>query len=89
MKKIDKLQEKIANNKEVLFTIKAFPNSLENSVKELASGEIQVRITTSATDNKANQAIVKLLAATLGLRRYQVEIVKGKTTRIKTIKLSR
>lgn len=89
MKKIAKLQEKIANNKEVLFVIKAFPNSLENSVKELASGEIQVRTTTSATDNKANQAIVKLLATTLGLRRYQVEVVKGKTTRIKTIKLSR
>ncbi|MDD2354218.1 MAG: DUF167 domain-containing protein [Patescibacteria group bacterium] len=92
MKKIKKLavlQEEIANNKEVFFTIKAIANARENSVKETINSDIQVRVTASATDGKANIAIVKVLASVLGLRRYQVEIVKGLTDRLKTIKISR
>ncbi|MDI3496464.1 MAG: putative YggU family [Patescibacteria group bacterium] len=89
IKKIAVLQEEIANNKEVFFTIKAFANAGENSVKETPNGEIQVQVTSSATDGKANVAIVKILASTLGLRRYQVEIIKGLTSRLKTIKISR
>jgi uncharacterized protein len=89
MKILDNLLKKIANNKEVFFQIKAFPGAKNNSLKQGNSGILEVRISSAPEDNKANRAIIKFLAVQLGLRRYQVEIVKGQSDRFKTIKISR
>lgn len=89
MKILEPILEKIANNKEVFFEIKAFPGAKENSIKKGADNLIKIRVTAQPEDNKANSAIIKFLASKLELRRYQVKIVKGKHDRIKTIKVSR
>lgn len=89
MKTIKKIKEEIAENKEVFFPIKAFPGSSENKIADGPDGLLHVRITTIPEDNKANRALIKFLASELGLRRYQVEIHKGKTSQFKTIKISR
>lgn len=89
MKIIDKINKKIAENKEVFFAVKVFPGALENKLKEGPAGVLHVRVTAAPEDNKANRALIKFLASELGLRRYQVEISKGKTTQLKTIKISR
>lgn len=89
MKIIDNLNKKIAKNKEVLFTAKVFPGSSENSLQEGPSGVLNIKITAPPENNKANRAVIKFLADQLGLRRYQVEIVKGQTSNLKTIKISR
>ncbi len=89
MKIIDNIKEKISKNKEVFFQIKAFPGSKEESVKENKDGLLRVRVNTSPIDGKANKEIIKLLAKTLDLRKYQVNIVSGLKDRIKKIKISR
>lgn len=86
---IEKIKEEIAINKEVVFTAKVFAGSSENSLKEASNGTMHIKVVAPAEDNKANRAVIKYLADQLGLRRYQVEIVKGKTTNLKTIKISR
>jgi len=89
MKIIDNLNKKIAENKEVLFSVKVFAGASENSLKEGPSGVLCIKITSPAEDNKANRAVVKFLALQLGLRKYQVKITKGQTSSLKTIKISR
>ena len=89
MKIIDNLNKKIAENKEVVFSVKVFAGSSENSLKEGAGGVLHVKVTAPAEDNKANRAVIKFLASQLGLRKYQVEITKGQTSNLKTIKISR
>jgi len=89
MKIIDNLNKKIAENKEVVFSVKVFAGSAENSLKEGVGGVLYIKVTAPAEDNKANRAVIKFLAAQLGLRKYQVEITKGQTSNLKTIKISR
>lgn len=89
MRIIDNINEKIAKNREVLFTAKVFAGASENSLKEGPDGVLHIKVVAPAEDSKANRAVIKYLADQLGLRRYQVEIVKGKTNNLKTIKISR
>ncbi len=89
MKIINKIKRKIAENKEVFFPIKVYPGASENKISDGPEGVLYVKITTIPEDNKANRALIKFLASELELRRYQVEISKGKTTQLKTIKISR
>lgn len=86
---LEKLKGQIAIKKEILFKIKAFPNSRENSLKKGKEVLMNVKITDVPEDGKANKAIIKLIASGLKLRKYQVEIVAGLKERIKTIKISR
>ncbi|HZJ42018.1 MAG TPA: DUF167 domain-containing protein [Patescibacteria group bacterium] len=89
MKIIKNLNKKIAENKEVMFSVKVFAGASENSLKEGPGAVLHIKVTAPAEDNKANKALVKFLASQLGLRKYQVEIVKGQTSNLKTIKISR
>ncbi|MDA3802934.1 MAG: DUF167 domain-containing protein [Patescibacteria group bacterium] len=89
MKIIDYLLEKIDKNKEVFFEIKAFPGSKEESVKEGKQRMLSVRVNASPEDGKANKEIIKLLAKTLNLRKYQVSIISGLKSKIKKIKITR
>lgn len=86
---LQELKDEMATNKEVLFKIKVFPNSQENSLKTGRDGVINVKINESPEDGKANKALIKLIASSFGLRKYQVEIVVGLKDKIKTIKISR
>ena len=47
--------------------------------------ELEVRVAESPTDGSANEAVVKLLAKTLGVSRSEVAIVSGQTGRHKRI----
>ncbi len=89
MEKIEQIKQEIAQNKEVFFKIKAFPAAKENKIELGPNNILHVKITAAPDKDKANQAIIKFLAAKLGLRRYQVEIHRGKTVVNKTIKISR
>ena len=49
-------------------------------------GALRVRVTATATDGKANKAVVKLLAKHLGVAPSSIEIVRGHTSRDKLIR---
>ncbi len=85
-----RLIERLANNKEVIFKVKVLPNAGKDEIKgETADGCLKVNLTATAIDNKANISLIKFLAQELGIRRYQVEIIKGQSDHFKTIKISR
>ena len=48
-------------------------------------GRIKIRVAAAPVDNAANDAIVRLLASNLGVRRSDVRIISGQSSRRKTV----
>ena len=49
---------------------------------------LRLRVTAAAENGKANAAVVRLLAKTLGVSRSQLEVVHGHSSRNKVIRVS-
>ena len=49
--------------------------------------ELKIKVTAPPVDAAANQALVELLAEKLGCPRGQVELIRGHTSRHKTVML--
>ena len=68
--------------------VRVTPRASRNAVGTLdADGVLHVRVTTPAAENRANEAVIRLLAEALGVRRSTVRITSGATARIKTIEI--
>ncbi|WP_041939525.1 MULTISPECIES: DUF167 domain-containing protein [Frankia] len=53
-----------------------------------AGSIVIVRVTERAVDGRATEAALRALAGALGLRRTQVRLVRGATSRVKTFELT-
>ena len=68
----------------LLVNIKIVPNSSKNDlVKE--SEFIKVKVTAQPIENKANKALVEFLSKLLKIPKTSIEIVKGETSKEKTL----
>jgi uncharacterized protein (TIGR00251 family) len=72
----------------VLFGVHAVPGSKGESVAGLHGGALKVKVRSRAEKGRANRDVVSLLATVLGVRRSEVEIVSGHTSRAKRVKVS-
>ena len=70
--------EETANG--VLLPVQAQPKARNNSVIGIHNGRLKVAVTQAPEKGKANNALVKVLASSLGLRRSQIELVSGATS---------
>lgn len=70
-----------------LLAVKLQPRASRTEILPPQAGELRVRVTSPPVDAAANEALVVLLAETLGLPRRAVELVRGHTSRHKTILL--
>jgi len=66
--------------------VKVFPKSKLESVSE-KDGAYIVRVTAPAVDNRANEAVIKILAKYFKTSKGNVEIVRGFTSRFKVIEI--
>jgi uncharacterized protein (TIGR00251 family) len=71
----------------LVLSIKLQPHASANEIGEALGGELRVKVTAPPVDAAANEALLRLLAEILGCARGQVELVRGHTSRHKTIKL--
>jgi uncharacterized protein (TIGR00251 family) len=72
----------------VRFQVRVAPRSRRDEVVvERAAGErrIRVRVTAPPADGRANDAVVALLAARLGVARRSLRVAGGETSRVKWI----
>jgi uncharacterized protein (TIGR00251 family) len=67
--------------------IKVIPGASRNMLKE-EGGTIKVYLTAPPVDGKANQALIKFLAAHYGVRKSCIGIIKGEKSRNKTVVLT-
>lgn len=63
------------------------PGAKRTEVVGLHQENLKIRLQAPAVDNKANTALVNFVAALLGLKRSQVTLEAGHTSRGKTLRL--
>ncbi len=65
--------------------VRVKPNASREVVEGVADGALSVRVTAPPVDDRANRAVVRLLADLLDLAPSRLEIVRGGTARRKEI----
>jgi uncharacterized protein (TIGR00251 family) len=68
----------------MIIEVKVFPRAKKNQIKE-ESGIYKIYTTAPAVDNKANSAVIKMLADFFSVRKNQVLIKKGGRAREKLV----
>jgi hypothetical protein len=69
----------------VCLSIKLQPRASKNEIGEAAGDELKVKVTAPPVDSAANDALLRLLAETLGCPRGAVQLVRGRTSRHKQV----
>ena len=70
-----------------LLSIKLQPRASRNEIGEPLGDELKVKVAALPVDSAANKALIELLAKTLDHPRSQIEIIRGQTSRHKTLLL--
>lgn len=74
---------------DVLLDVKVVPKSSRDRIVGEFDGMLKVTVSAAPERGAANQAVCRLLAETLGLRRQQVSVDTGHASPRKTIRISR
>ncbi len=74
-------------NGAVTFAVKVVPRASKNEIAGFAGDAIKVRLNAPPVEGRANDALVNFLAETLNVSRAQIEIVRGETSRIKSVRV--
>lgn len=72
----------------MVFPVRVVPSASRSEIVGSEGGTLKIRIAAPPVKGKANKALVKLLAKTLGVSGSQVEILSGHKTRRKTVRVS-
>ena len=62
--------------------------SSKDQIVGLHNGRLKIKISVPPVDGKANQALIEFIAKTFGVSKSKVEILKGHTSKLKTLKIS-
>lgn len=71
----------------VLLSIKLQPRASSNEIGEPLGGELKIKVTAPPVDSAANEALVEFLADKFQCARNRIEIVRGRKSRHKILKL--
>lgn len=68
--------------------VKVIPKSKENKIiGPMANGVLKIKITAPATDNKANEELIKFLSKEMKKKKSQIKIINGFTSREKIVEI--
>ena len=70
-----------------LLSVKLQPRASKNEIGAPLGDELKIKVTAPPVDAAANQALVEFLAEKLNCSRGKVELLRGQTSRHKTILL--
>jgi len=71
----------------VTFKVKVQPGAAKNEIIGVQGDVLKIKINAPPVKGKANKALIDFLAKKLGIKRSQVEILGGHTSRVKKIKM--
>jgi hypothetical protein len=69
----------------IYLAVKLQPRASTNEICEPLGDELKIKVTAPPVDAAANQALVDLLAEKLNCSRGKIKIVRGQTSRHKTV----
>jgi len=75
------------SNGAVTFSVKVIPRASKNQIAGVEGDAIKIRLRAPPVDGKANDALIEFLADALNVRRAQVEIITGQTSRHKVVRV--
>ena len=75
------------NEHRIRVRVKAVPGASRDTIAELLGDRVKVRISAPPEGGKANKAILKLFAKSLGIKPAQVSIISGSTNPEKIIEI--
>jgi uncharacterized protein len=70
-----------------LIFIKLQPRASATEIGEALGNELRIKVTAPPVDAAANEALLRLLADTLDCPRSHVQLVRGQTSRHKTVQI--
>lgn len=76
---------RVKQNNGSILQVKVKPNARENRLTETKDGVWLASIKALPVDGKANEALIELVAAHFKVRRRQVSIAAGSTSRLKRL----
>jgi uncharacterized protein (TIGR00251 family) len=71
----------------VLLAIKLQPRASTNEIGAALGDELRIKVAAPPVDSAANEALVRFVAQELDCPRNRVELIRGHTSRHKTLKL--
>lgn len=69
------------------FEVRVHPGSSKNLVKKESNGTLTVYITVAALENKANQALIKLLSEEFKVSKSSIKIIIGFKSKNKVVEI--
>ena len=72
------------SEKGISVTLKISPNASKNEIIN-NQGELKIKITAQPIENKANKALIEFLSKKLKVPKTSIEIVRGETSKEKTL----
>lgn len=69
--------------------VRVIPRARVNKVEDSGGGGLKVHLTAPAQDNKANKALIELLADYYGIKKKQLNIVRGEKSRDKIVEIGK
>jgi uncharacterized protein (TIGR00251 family) len=67
--------------------IKLLPKSSRNQVVGREGDHFKVKVTAPPVEGRSNKALIDLLAKKLGVPKSHIEIISGKSSRLKSIRI--
>ena len=72
---------------QAILEIRVTPNASRTQCEGFVDGAYRIRLQAVPEKGKANQALIVFLAKTLGLRKSQVSLLQGETSRRKRVQV--
>jgi len=72
----------------ITLSVRVTPRAKRNAVTKMEDGSLKVYVQAPPEDGRANEALVETVAEWLGVKRRQVAIVTGETSRNKVVRLT-
>jgi len=69
----------------IVLSIRVQPGARKNSINGVHDGALKVSVQATPEDGKANNAIMELLKKSLGIKKNQIQMLSGQTSRNKKI----
>ncbi len=72
----------------VFLNVRVQPRASREGIALMEDGSLKIRLAAPPVDGAANEALVRLLSELLSVPRSSVEIVSGRTSRAKIVRIS-
>jgi uncharacterized protein len=72
----------------ISFQVQIQPKSSRDEITGVHDGRLKIKIAALPVEGKANDRLISFIAKSFGVPKSGVEIVKGKTSKLKTVKVA-